>query len=106
MAVFKRKDSPHWFIEFTLHGETVRKSNGTTVKREALDLEEGWRREIRERYKNGKKPPISLAEAAATYYTVNLKPGGEPAKLSRDQFRIGRVRQPLRRHHPPHHHPG
>ena len=91
MAVFKRAGSPYWQVEFTLNGEMVRKSSGTTNKQEAKDKEAEWRTEIKERQAKGSKPTITLGAACVNYYNTNLKPGGKPKKLVRDRLKLKQI---------------
>jgi integrase len=85
MAVFKRKDSDtNWFIEFTVGGETVRRSSGTASKTAAKALEAEWRKQLVDRVRLGKAPTITLGEACIRYYETVLKPTGNPKSLKRD----------------------
>jgi integrase len=85
MAVFKRTDSDrNWFIEFTVGGEMVRRSSGTSSKSEAKALEQRWRQELVDRIKLGKAPTITLGAACQRYYETVLRPTGKPKTLKRD----------------------
>ncbi len=50
MSLYKRTDSPNWWADFTLHGQRVQRSTGTSDRRAAKQLlakwqSEAWRRE-------------------------------------------------------------
>ncbi|WP_420466142.1 tyrosine-type recombinase/integrase [Panacagrimonas sp.] len=50
MSLYKRADSPHWWVDFTINGQRVQKSTGTTDRRAAKQIlakwqSEAWRRE-------------------------------------------------------------
>lgn len=65
---YKRKDSPIWWVSFTEpRGERVRKSTGTTDRKEAEALEAKWRLEAYKVKKWGEEPAHTFEELMIAY---------------------------------------
>ena len=50
MSLYKRPDSPHWWVDFTVNGQRVQRSTGTAGRKAAKQVlakwqSEAWRRE-------------------------------------------------------------
>lgn len=92
MAVFKRADSPNWFIEFQCLGQTVRRTSGTPSKVHAKALEERLRREIQDRIAAGKLPTIPFGEAIDRYFETILSPRGKDKVRAKDIYVLDKLR--------------
>ena len=73
MAVYKKKNSPYWYIQFQLNGETYIKSSKTTNKKLADALEKQWRDEIIESGMTGKREHITVEKALELFVESKKK---------------------------------
>ncbi|MDE2165918.1 MAG: site-specific integrase [Alphaproteobacteria bacterium] len=92
MTVFKRADSPNWFIEFQYLGQTVRQSSGTPSKATAKALEQRLRREIQDRVAAGKLPTILFGDAIDRYFDTVLSPRGKDKVRAKDIYVLDKLR--------------
>ena len=87
---YKRPGSKIWYAEITdARGQRVRRSTGTTDKREAEELEAKWRSEARRERLFGERPPITFEELAIAY----LKQMRDKRSIQRDKDAIKRLRE-------------
>ena len=67
MSLYKRKDSPYWWVKLSENGESLQKSTGTADRKQAKELEAKWRTELWEQRRLGKKPSHLWDEAVLRY---------------------------------------
>lgn len=67
MAVFRRKGSSNWVIQFQLKGETYIKSSKTTNKEVAKRMESEWKTELHAQKYMRKREPITVREMFESY---------------------------------------
>lgn len=67
MALYKRKNSKNYFIQFQLDGKTYIKSTGTSNKQLAERIEAKYRLEVLEQKELGVRESITLEEACNKY---------------------------------------
>lgn len=67
MSLFKRKDSPYWWIKFTHNGQKIQRSTGTTEKTLAQEYHDRLRVELWEELKLGKRPRRTWNEAVVRW---------------------------------------
>lgn len=68
MALFKRKDSAHWWIRFTApSGREIRRSAGTTDKRQAQEYEDSLKSKLWRVANLGEKPRRTWQEAVLRF---------------------------------------
>ncbi len=92
MTVYKRADSPNWFIEFQCLGQTVRRTSGTPSKVQAKALEQRLRREIQDRIAAGKLPTIPFGDAIDRYFETVLAPRGRDKVRAKDIYVLAKLR--------------
>jgi len=92
VTVYKRADSPNWFIEFQCLGQTVRRTSGTPSKVQAKALEERLRREIQDRIAAGKLPTVPFGEAIDRYFETILSPRGKDKVRAKDIYVLDKLR--------------
>jgi integrase len=63
MSLYRRTNSPYWWIRFQLDGREVRASTGTEDRGQAEELERHARDSVWRQVKLGEKPPYLWAEA-------------------------------------------
>ena len=68
--LFKRKDSPIWWVSFTVRGRRTRRSSGTTDKAQALELHDRWKSEAWREISLKEKPKLGWKEAALKWLEV------------------------------------
>ena len=68
--LFKRKDSPIWWVSFTVRGRRTRRSSGTTDKAQALELHDRWKSEAWREITLKEKPKFGWKEAALKWLLV------------------------------------
>lgn len=95
MAVIKRAGSPYWQIEFEFDGQRVRRSSGTSRKRDAEELERQWRKELHDQLIMGKVAPMSLAEAIDRYFDTVVHPKGNRDAAARELYALNQLRTGL-----------
>ena len=87
---YKRPGSKIWYAEITdARGQRVRRSTGTSDKREAEEVEAKWRSEARRERLFGERPPITFEELAVAY----LKHVRGKRSIQRDKDAIKRLRE-------------
>lgn len=60
---YRQKGSPYWYVSLTSRsGTRLKRSSGTTDRREAVALEAKWREELRQQEVWGAPPRLSIAE--------------------------------------------
>ncbi len=67
MAIYKRKDSPVWWIRFTHNGRRIQQSSGTLERSKALELHDRLKSSLWEQARLGVKPPRAWKEAAVRW---------------------------------------
>lgn len=67
MSLFKRKDSPYWWIKITHNGRPVQKSSGTTDKAKAQEYHDKLKASLWDQERLGIKPRYSWQEAVIRY---------------------------------------
>jgi integrase len=76
MSLYKRKDSPHWWVKFTVNGHRVQESAGTADKRQAQEYHDRRKAELWEQQRLGVKPRRVWDEAVLRYLEESAhKPG-------------------------------
>lgn len=63
MSLFKRKDSPYWWVKFTIHGRKVQTSSGTEDRKLAQEFHDRLKADCWKQVHLGHKPRRSWAEA-------------------------------------------
>ena len=63
MPLYKRKDSPYWWVKLSLNGRAVQKSTGTSDRRKAKELQDRWAAQLWDEVKLGRKPRRTWDEA-------------------------------------------
>ena len=63
MSLYRRANSPYWWIRFQLDGREVRASSGTEDREQAEELERHARDSVWRQVKFGEKPPYSWSDA-------------------------------------------
>lgn len=82
--LFKRKDSPTWWISFTVRGRRTRCSSGTTDKAQALELHDRWKSEAWREISLNEKPKFEWKDAALKWLAVKA----EKATLHDDEAHL------------------
>ena len=82
--LFKRKDSPIWWISFTVRGRRTRCSSGTTDKAKALELHDKWKSEAWRKISLNEKPKFEWKDAALRWLEVKA----EKATLHDDEAHL------------------
>lgn len=67
MSLFKRKDSPYWWIKHTHNGRSVQKSSGTTDKAKAQEYHDKLKAALWDQERLGIKPRYSWKDAVVRY---------------------------------------
>jgi integrase len=75
MAIFKRSDSPYWFIEFVFKGRRYRESTATTRRRKAEEYERQRRQQVYDEITLGRREhePMRFVDAVRRYASTHLK---------------------------------
>lgn len=84
MSLYKRKDSPHWWVKFTHNGQRVQESTGTADKRQAQEFHDRRRAELWEQCRLGVKPRRTWDEAVLRY----LDEGAHKRALVTSKFHL------------------
>ncbi len=93
MAIYKRKDSIHWWIRFTApSGREIRRSAGTTDKRQAREYEDSLKSKLWRVANLGEKPRRTWQEAVLRFVQEQE---GQPS-LSVQKFHLRSLDQWLR----------
>lgn len=79
MSLYKRKDSPFWWVKLTVGGRRVSQSSGTANKRQAQEFHDKRKAELWEQERLGVKPRRKWEEAVLRYLNeeVNKKSVGD-----------------------------
>lgn len=67
MSLFKRKDSPNWWVKITINGQTVQRSAGTDDRMKAQELHDRLKAEMWDQLRLGRKPRRSWQEAVVRW---------------------------------------
>ena len=67
MSLFKRKDSPYWWIKITHNGRPVQESTGTTDKAKAQEYHDKLKASLWDQERLGIKPRYSWQDAVIRY---------------------------------------
>lgn len=67
MSLYKRKDSPFWWVKLTVCGRRVSESTGTADKRQAQEFHDKRKAELWEQQRLGVKPRRTWEEAVLRY---------------------------------------
>lgn len=67
MSLYKRSDSPYWWVKFTILGETVSRSTGTADEVKAQEFHDRLKAEMWEVKRLGRKPRRSWQDAAGRW---------------------------------------
>ncbi|MBS1170561.1 MAG: integrase, partial [Burkholderiaceae bacterium] len=68
MSLFKRKDSPYWWVKITpLNGRPIQQSTGTTDKHKAQEYHDKLKASVWDRERLGIKPKRSWREAVVRW---------------------------------------
>lgn len=67
MSLYKRKDSPYWWVKLTHDGRSVSESTGTASKRQAQEYHDKRKAELWEQHRLGVKPRRIWDEAVLKY---------------------------------------
>lgn len=67
MSLYKRKDSPNWWVKLTVCGRRVSESTGTADKRQAQEFHDKRKAELWEQQRLGVKPSRKWEEAVLRY---------------------------------------
>lgn len=67
MSLYKRKDSPYWWVKLTVSGRRVSESTGTASKRQAREYHDKRKTELWEQQRLGVKPRRTWDEAVLRY---------------------------------------
>ncbi|UZR30718.1 tyrosine-type recombinase/integrase [Methylococcus mesophilus] len=63
MSLYKRKDSPHWWIKLHVNGRRLQESTGTADRKRAQELHDKLKAELWEQSRLGVKPGYSWQQA-------------------------------------------
>lgn len=63
MSLYRRKDSPYWWVKLSVNGRTVQKSTGIAERRKAKELHDRWAAQVWDEVKLGRKPRRTWDEA-------------------------------------------
>ena len=67
MSLYKRKDSPHWWVKFSHGRTTIQRSTGTEDKRQAQEYHDKLKVALWEQQRLGVKPRRSWKEAVVRW---------------------------------------
>ena len=67
MSLYRRKDSPHWWINLAIGGRRVQESTGTTDRKKAREYHDRAAGELWKQSKLGTKPRYTWNEAVVRY---------------------------------------
>jgi len=67
MSLYKRKDSPYWWIKLTHNGQKIQRSTATANKRQAQEYHDRLKVQLWEQEKLGNKPRRTWNEAAVRW---------------------------------------
>jgi integrase len=67
MSLFKRKDSPYWWLKISINGQRLQKSTGTTDKLKAQEYHDKLKAQLWDETRLGIKPTYSWNEAVVRW---------------------------------------
>jgi integrase len=67
MSLYKRKNSPYWWVKFSLNGRRIQQSTGTSEKAKAREYQDKLKASLWEQDRLGVKPKRSWNEAVVRY---------------------------------------
>jgi integrase len=67
MSLYKRKDSPNWWVKITHKGGCLQQSTGTADRRQAQEYHDKLKASLWEQEKLGAKPKVSWNDAVVRY---------------------------------------
>jgi integrase len=67
MSLYKRKDSPKWWVKITHKGGCLQQSTGTADRRQAQEYHDKLKASLWEQEKLGAKPKVSWSDAVLRY---------------------------------------
>ena len=67
MAIYRPKESPHWWIDITISGRRVRHSTGTEDRRKAQEYHDKLKAQFWEQERLGTKPRYTWREVVVRY---------------------------------------
>jgi hypothetical protein len=73
MSLYRRANSPYWWIRFQLDGREVRASTGTEDREQAEELERHARDSVWRQVKLGEKPPYSSSDVRKRWLSETRK---------------------------------
>ena len=73
MSLYKRADSPHWWVRFQVNGREVRLTTGTEDRKKASDFESAARGAAWQQAKLGERPPYPWSEARRRWLSETQK---------------------------------
>ncbi|MDD2768844.1 MAG: tyrosine-type recombinase/integrase [Methylococcus sp.] len=85
MSLYKRKDSPHWWIKLQVNGRRLQESTGTADRKRAQELHDKLKAELWEQSRLGVKPGYSWQQAVLRYIS-------ETEHLARHHDNLARLR--------------
>jgi integrase len=84
MSLYKRKDSPNWWVKLSANGQTLQRSTGTPDKKSATEYHDKLKAQLWEQERLGVKPRYSWKEAVVKY----LAEATHKASLPDDMIRL------------------
>ena len=84
MSLYKRKDSPNWWVKFVHGGRAIQQSTGTAAKAKARKLHDKLKASLWEQDRLGIRPRYSWNEAVVRYVAEST----HKASLSADQVHL------------------
>lgn len=84
MSLYKRKDSPYWWVKLSVSGRTVQKSTGTTLRRKAQEVSDRWAAQLWQEVKLGVKPRRIWDEAVVRH----LQESTHKKTLATDRYHL------------------
>ena len=84
MSLYKRKDSPYWWVKFVHGGRAIQQSAGTADKAKARELHDKLKASLWEQDRLGIRPRYSWNEAVVRYVVEST----HKASLSADQAHL------------------
>jgi len=73
MSLYKRRDSTHYWVRFTIDGREVRLSSGTEDRKKASEFESAARGAAWQQAKLGERPPYPWSEARKRWLSETRK---------------------------------
>ncbi|NOU45169.1 MAG: hypothetical protein HOO87_16740 [Methyloglobulus sp.] len=71
MSLYKRKDSPYWWIKLEINGRRIQKSTGTTDENLAKEYQAKIEHELWKQSRLGVKPGYLWQDAVLENFTQN-----------------------------------